>query len=1070
MKRMIQWAVHNSPAMNTLMIGLLGLGVFSMVSLRREVFPQFELEVLLVSVPYPGASPEEAERGICQKIEEAVFAIDGITKPFSVAKEGVGFLILELDTRSDPQRVLSEVRSAIDAIPSFPELAEKPEVKQITFRLPAIKVAVIGEETDDPFAEQRLRQVTEQVRSEIIQLPAVSQARIDGSRNYQIDVEISEDALKKYNLTLQGVADVLRDQNVEIPGGSVKGSTEEVLLRAKNKGLTGDHIARLPLLETKNGSILTVEDLAVVRDAFEDNPVVSSVNGQPGLVVSVERTRSEDLLSLAKDVRNYVSQTHIPGYRLQYFSDQSIDVADRIEMLLRNGIQGLLLVFLVLAVFLDLRLAFWVALGIPIAVLGAGSVLLIQDQTLNMLSLFAFLMALGIVVDDAIVIGENIYEHRQMGKPFAKAAVEGTFEVMPAVSASVTTTIIAFLPLMFVSGVMGKFIAVMPMAVIAMLVISLIEAAFILPCHLGHQNNALFRFIGVIFFPLRFLARGIHALHVIVERQLLWFIHGPYQRFLKASLNRTPIVFSTAIGMLMIAYGFKAAGIVPWVLFPKIDSRTIEARVVYPDGTPMAVTQQTAIAIEAAILECTAELQTGDTPLIHTRRQVVGKVPGTDDPAGAGGGVSGSHLGMVEIELIPVDQRSITSDTILTAWREAWNKSYADQFPGIESLTFRAQEVGPGGKPIEFKLLAPATKQGMQQLEAATEACKLKLATYQGLTDIDDDSRPGKLEFQFTLRENARVVGVTVGELARTVRAAFYGAEVMRLQRGRHEVKLMVRYPRDERRAISSINEIRIKTKDGKEYPLAELADVQIERGYSEINRMEQMRSITVVSDITSGEANAAQVTGDLQREFMPQLLETHPLVNVRWEGQQEQSRESMSSMMIGLGVAVIAMFALLTIQFRSHLQPLIILGIIPFGFVGAAVGHAAMGLEFTLFSVFGMIALTGVVVNDSIVLIDFINRALANGSNLREALVQAGLRRFRPVVLTSMTTIAGLTPIMLEHSHQAQVLVPMAVSLCFGLAFATILILLLVPAFYQVYYRFVEKTTGRPPSPRYAD
>ncbi len=1056
MRNAIAWAVRNSPAMNTLMLGLLVVGMASMVLMRREVFPQFELEIILVTVRYPGATPEEVERGICQKIEEAVHAIDGITKQLAVAREGVGFLVLELDARTEPEKVLNEIRSEVDAIPSFPELAEEPEIQQITFRIPAIKVGVIGRDTDDPDAEMRLRETAERVRDELIHLPSVSQARILGARDYQIDVEISEETLRKYGLTLQQVANILRRQNVELPGGSIKTPNEEILLRAKNKGLTGKEIERLPLLETPSGDVLLVRDLADVRDAFVDDPVISMINGRPGLVIAVERTRAEDLLALTRDVRDYLKGKQLPGYSLAYWADQSVDVADRIDMLVRNGIQGLMLVFFVLAIFLDLRLAFWVALGIPISVFGAGAVLFFQDQTLNMLSLFAFLMALGIVVDDAIVIGENIYEHRQMGKSFTQAAIDGTFEVIPAVTTSVTTTVIAFMPLLFVSGVMGKFIAVMPVAVIAMLLISLVEAAFILPCHLGHRDSLVFLILGIVLWPVRFVARWMHGLHVRADRGLVRFINGPYKRLLTRALHNTPIVYASAVGVLLVAGGFVQSGIVPWVLFPKIDSRAIAANLVYPDGTPLEVTARTAEALEEAAQRVARRLQGDNPPLVRVRHRLVGKVPGVNNPTGQAADMAGSHLATIELELIPVDTRTVTSEELLKAWRALWQKEYAARFPGVESLTFGSQELGPGGRPIEFKLLAPPTRDGVRQLELATEECKRELATYQGVTDIDDDSRPGKIEFQIRLRDSARALGVTVADIAETVRAAFYGAEAMRLQRGRHEVKLMVRYPRDERRSIAAINEVRVRTADGHEYPLPELARIDITRGYSEINRLDQQRSITIYADIVEGEANSANVIKNLEKTFVPELLEKYPLVRVRWEGQRQRSNESIGSLIRGLAIALIAMFSLLTIQFRSYLQPLIIMLIIPFGFVGAVFGHALMGLHFTLFSVFGMIALTGVVVNDSIVLIDFINRALADNMPLRTALVEAGLRRFRPVVLTSTTTVAGLTPMMLERSFQAQVLIPMAVSLCFGLVFSTALILVMVPVIYQFYGRWL--------------
>ncbi len=506
MKTLIAWATRNSPAMNTLLVGTLLLGLFCMVNMRREVFPEFELEIILVTVPYPGASPAEVEEGICQKIEEAVRSVDRIKKMTSIAGEGSGSVVIELDADvPDVQKVLNEIQSEVDRIPSFPELTEDPEVKQITLRESAIKVGVIADgEMLGAQDELSLRNVAEEVRDELLKLKEVSQANLYGARDYQIDIEISEETLRKYGLTLQQVARIVRRENIELPGGRMKTDAQEVLLRGKSKGLVGQEIARLPLVSLSNGVVLTVGDLGVVRDGFVDETALNLIDGNPAIVVSVDRTANEDLLAMVGAVKTYAASKSMPeGYTLRTWQDRSIDVRERMELLARNGLQGLILVFLVLTVFLEMRLAFWVAMGVPMAVLGACIVLYFTGETMNMLSMFAFLMALGIVVDDAIVIGENIHAHRRRGVDFNRAAIQGAYEVLPAVVASVSTTILAFAPLLYVAGIMGKFIAVMPVAVIAMLVISLIESTFILPCHLAHRENLFFKVMGFLFFFLK---------------------------------------------------------------------------------------------------------------------------------------------------------------------------------------------------------------------------------------------------------------------------------------------------------------------------------------------------------------------------------------------------------------------------------------------------------------------------------------------------------------------------------------------------------------------------------------
>jgi multidrug efflux pump subunit AcrB len=1048
MKNMIRWAIKNTPAMNMLMVAVLAVGMFSLIKMRREVFPQFDLEVVLVSVAYPGASPEEIEEGICQKIEEAVRAVDGIKKMTSVAIEGSGNVVLELrGDVQDVQKIVNEVRSEVDRIPSFPELAEDLEVQQITMRWPAIKVGVLTPPGEDSGDDLQLRAIAENVRDDLLQLPEVSQVQLLGARDYQIDIEIDEETLRKYGLTLQKLAEIVRRENLELPGGTMRGEGQNVLLRGKNKQLSGPEIARIPVVTDQAGVALTLGDLGKVKDEFTDAVMVSEVNGQSALVLGVERTSNEDLLEMTDAVRSYAENHKLPGgYSMVTWQDMSVDVKDRLNMLIKNGLMGLVLVFLVLAVFLELKLAFWVALGIPVSLLGAGGLLLFGGQTLNMLSMFAFLMALGIVVDDAIVVGENIYSHRQMGKRLIQAAVDGTVEVAPSVVASVCTTIVAFGPMLFVSGVMGKFIAVMPVAVIAMLAISLFESVFILPCHLAHRESFLFRLIGSVLFVFHFLPRVFRRLNRLTTELLERFVENVYMPVLRWSLECRWVVLAGAASLLLVAVGFVKAGIVPFIVFPKLDSNVIRAKVTFPDGTPVAVTQSATDQIEKALWELNQEMSAPETPLVRLAHRSIGSQATSDNPAKAAEAF-GSHVGNVEVQLADTTQRQITSQEIVSEWRKR-----TGEITGAESVTFGSPNFGPGGKPIEFKLLVSTPF--FHEMEEAVELCKERLRKFQGVYDVEDDSRPGKWEYQIRVRDNAKSMGVSTADLAETVRATYYGEEVMRLQRGRHEVKLMVRYPESDRKSLKEFKQLRIRTDDGQERPLIELAEVDVERGYSEINRVDQMRSITISADVEEGGENTAyDIVKELQNDFMPGLLAKFPDVRVRWEGQQEQTKESIGSLLSGTLVALLIMFFLLTLVFRSYLQPLLIFLIIPFGVIGAIFGHAIMGLPITLFSFFGLVALTGVVVNDSIVLIDFINRRVRDGVPIDEALIDAGRRRFRPVLLTTLTTVVGLLPILLETSFQAQVLIPMANSLSFGLLLATGLILILVPTTYRIYY-----------------
>ncbi|MCA9175048.1 MAG: efflux RND transporter permease subunit [Planctomycetales bacterium] len=1120
MRAITRWAIANAPAINILMIMVMLVGLASTLSMRREDFPSFDLEIILVTVPYPGATPSESEEGICQKIEESVRGIDGVNKVTSVAQEGSASVVLELDAKvRDPDRVLDEVRAEVDRIPSFPEEAEDPEVRRQTVRQPAIRVGVLGPDSNSERAEMEVREVAEQVRNLLLQKSNITQVEFLGAKDYQIDIEISEEQLRAHGLTLQQAADIVRRENRQLPAGTLRSPAQEVLLRSDNRRTVGDRIGQLPLVTNESGAVLTVADLGKVSDEFADGTLISRIDGQLAVAMSVQKTDSEDMLKIVSTVKETLATDAQmllpPGYSLTTWGDRTVEVRSRINLLLENGAQGLLLVFLLLAIFLELRLAFWVAAGIPFALLATSVYLYSTDQTLNMLSMFGFVMALGIVVDDAIVVGENVYAHRQMGRNTRDAALAGTLEVAPSVTASVSTTVIAFMPLLFVSGVMGKFMAVMPVAIIGMLLVSLVECVTILPCHLAHEDSLVFRLLGGLTKPFRWTPITLSAI-LLGTAGLWWLLGGPAGEQLAARLNEAapvppqqlrqrvlftggallllgglsyiPVIFgwinraaesaldafigrvylptlklaikhqmefiACCIAVLIVSVGVVRSGRVPFAIFPKLDGNSIQASVSFPDGTPGAVTERWMRKIEEGIQQVDERYRKEfGAGVVTTTYRIVGQQVMGQGPGGAGSASRGSHVGSVEVELQDVSLRPASSADIIREWREA-----VGPIPGAESIKFQSVNMGPGGIPIEFKLLAEARH--VDELERAVERCKERLAEEPGVFDIADDSAPGKWELRLRVKEDAIPLGIRNSDLAETVRASYYGAEVMRLQRGRHEVKLMVRYPSEERRSLTNLREIRIRTEDGIERPLTEVADVEIVRGYSEINRVDQLRSITVSADLDEKVANARQIIQGpqgLKNQFIPNVLaKEFPNVQVRWEGQQQQTSESVGSLMRGLVIAMFGMFILLVVEFKSYLQPLLVMMIIPFGLIGAIIGHGIQGIPLTMFSLFGLVALTGIVVNDSIVLIDFINHRVRAGVPVNEALLQAGQRRFRPVMLTTITTVAGLLPILLETSLQAQVLIPMATSIAFGEIFATVLVLYLMPVSYWVYASIV--------------
>ncbi len=1096
MRGIVTWSVSNLPAVNILMIAVLLVGFWSLSQLNRETFPDFDLDMVYVMVPYPGATPEEVEESICQKVEEAIRDIKGIKKVTAAASENVGTVMIEmLSSVDDPLRVWNEVDSAVGRISTFPRMAERPIVQLVKIEETIIRVGVLGPPDWSVDAQLRLREVAERVRLELLNQPGLSRVDIVGGKSYQIDVEFDENTLRSYGLTLEQVAGIIAQENFQQAGGTIRARSQEVLLRTDNKHDVGDEIAKLPLIGVQEGAKLTVGDLGNVRDEFVD--VASSISirtvageesaddsgarrtrfmpERPFLAVAVQRNPEEDLFAMIDSVKAYLTVAKVPqSYELVAWGDRSTEVRERLEMLAVNGVQGLLIVFFCLTLFLDLRLSVWVALGIPFALLGSCFVLMQNGMTLNLISSFAFIVGLGIVVDDAIVIGENVYTYRERGYSTRDAAVEGTLEVMPSVISSVLTTVIAFLPLLFVSGIMGKVMFVMPLVIISMLLISLAETMTILPAHLSHKDNLVFRLFRRVFYLFRWLFYILQWMAKHATAGMHFVIRHFYRPALIRVMQYRSIFVASCLGVLILSVGMIYGGIVPFVFFPRMDSTSIVCNLQFPNGTPEALTARWADEIEEAYWRVSERIlkETGQQVSVHSIRTIGSNMAGRGMNSGIGG--DASHMASVEIELVQSDHRSVESFHIVDSWRKE-----TGTIPGALVLTFDSAFGGPGGNPIEFKLTAPS--EFSEELEAAVAKCRQKLETYEGVFDVRDDNIPGKWEFQPVVKEFAATQGVRQADVANVLRNAYYGAEVMRLQRGRHEVKLMVRYPEEARRSLASYDELRVRIGD-VERPIGELADVQIKRGYSTINRIDQQRAITITANIDDSKITANQVIRDLKGEtvqqvtagfgagnthivqgFLPELLKEHPHVHVRWEGQREQQDESFASLEFGFAVALLGMFVLLAMEFKSYTQPLIILTVIPFAGVVVVLGHWLFGMQLTFTGVFGLVALSGIVINDAIILIDFANRLVRDeGMPVYEACIETGVRRFRPVMLTTVTTVGGLMPICFETSFQAKMVMPMAFTMSVGCTGATILTLFLVPVLYSLYAEFTQYMTAK--------
>ncbi len=1025
----IAWMARNHVAANLLMAFLMVAGAMSLLRTRQEIFPEIDLGMISISVPYPGATPEEVEEAICTRIEERISSVDGIKSIASTASEGMGTVTVELSRGADAARVLDEIKSEVDRITTFPEEAEEPVVTELSNRRQVINLVVYG---DAP--ERTLKVLAERVRNDLTALPNISQVWVSGVRDYQIAVEVPEEALQRHGLTLGRVADAIRRSSLDLPAGSIKTEGGEIIVRSKGQRYTGREFEGIEVIARPDGSRVRLGDIARVRDAFdEDARMVTRFDGRPAVLLQVFRVGTQDAIDVADTVKRYIRdhRADMPdGVELGVWKDRSRVLKGRRDLLIRNAKIGLVLVFACLTLFLDLRLAFWVTMGIPVSFLGALWLIPGFGTTINMISLFAFIICLGIVVDDAIVVGEAMYGFYEKGLPAPRAAVLGARRMARPVTFSVLTTIAAFVPLLFVEGTMGKFMGVIPVVVISVLAMSLIESMFVLPAHLASIRGLHHRHHDRRAWPLERLRRGF-------GRLLGWFVAGPYRWLLAKALAWRYLTAAVFVAVLVLTLGWLGAGRIKFVFLPKVESDTVRARVTMPRGTSLEETAAVVDRIEAAAERLREEMNGGGRPLIQHVFALAGGHTAAGGPMG--GGAGGTHLGTVEIQLLPSEERTVPAARVAARWREL-----VGPVPGAESVTFTSA-LFSAGEPILVRL----SGERFDTLEEAAARVKEELSRYPGVTDISDSFRKGKLELRLSLKPAARTLGLTLADLARQVRHGYYGDEAQRIQRGRDEVKVMVRYPAAERRSLAALEAIRIRTPSGAEVPFAQVARAELRRGYATIRREDRRRVVDVSADVDEDVTNAQEVIQDLERSFLPRLMADYPGLGYSFEGREQARRESLAGLWQGFAVALLAIYALIAIPFGSYLQPLIVMSAIPFGIVGALWGHVLMGLPLTILSVFGIVALSGVVVNDSLVMVDYVNRAREEGAGIREAVVGAGTRRFRPILLTTLTTFFGLLPMILEKSVQAQFLIPMAVSLGFGVVAATAITLLLVPCSY---------------------
>ncbi len=1033
MRRLVAAFARNLVFANILLVTIVFSGFVGTQMMVREMFPQMSLDILLVTVPYPGADPAEVEEGISRKIEEGIEGIEGIKRYTTHSSENASVCVVECKEDYDVVLIKERVRNAIDSISTFPLDSEPPIIQELAHQSEVMFLALWGDLPDKTIKEE-----AERIKDELQALPELSVVQIFGANEYEIAIELSKERLRKYGLTFDQVAGLIRANNLNFPGGVVRGKGEEFRLRTLERKYTGKEFADIVLLSGPQGEIVTLDRVATIKDGFVEDSVMTEFNGKPCVLLRLLNTPEEDAIVISAAIRKWAEQKEkqLPeGVNISVMTDMSRFIQARIRLLVRNGLIGLTLVFILLWLFLDWRLSFWAAMGIPISLAGALAIMMVWGHSINMINLFGLIMVLGIIVDDAIVVGEAIFVHRKNGAPPLVAAVNGVCEVGLPVVAAVTTTIVAFIPMLFVGGIMGKFIAVLPIAVMGALAISLIECLILLPAHLNHlpDPNAKIDEGRPWKRRARKTRRGI-------SHGMEWFVEHMYMPFVEKVVRWRYISVAVAITVLLLTIGIWQGGIIKYEMFPTMDGDQLTATVVFPEGTPLE-TSMAAVELMRDSLDRVAARHpsnTGDTIIANTFAMKGASIPDRDF------GRFGPQYGAVRAELIDATDRSIHSKDIAVEWEEEIGK-----IPGAISLSIMGMQTGPPGASLEIW----AQGEDMTQILAASNETLEELRKLEGLYQLRSDYRPGKRELRFKLKPEARSLGLTVADLARQVRAGYYGEEAMRIQRGRNDIRVKVRYTAAERRDLAELDEVRIRTPQGFDVPLLSVADVTFADGYSTIIRTNGFRRVAVKTEVNADIANTQEVLDELHASFFPGLLERYPGISIAIEGSQKENSQALGSLRVGFPLALLGIFVIIATIFRSYVQPFVIMATVPFGVVGAIYGHLIMGFvkggryDLTMMSIFGIVALAGVVVNDAIVLIECINNMIADGVPFFEAIKRGGARRFRAIFLTTVSTVGGLMPMIVERDMQAQFLIPMAVSIAAGVAFATLLTLLLIPS-----------------------
>ncbi len=1008
--------IGNKVLANLLMAGVLATGVLATYGIRRESNPEVDLRIIEVFMSYPGADPEEVEEAITEKIAAAVDGLRGVKRYHTDSREGASIVGIEVADGYETADVKNRVENAIDAIDTFPDRAERPRVYEETNEDSVSLMFVWGD-----IPERQLKELATEVRGELQALPEVSIAEMFSTRDYEITVDVSEEALQQHGLTLGEVSDAIRRSSLNLSAGSLKLEAEEVRIRTLGRRYTAPEFESVVIKALPSGDIVTLGHIARVRDTFEEGERFSLFNGHPCAVIDIDRGPGEDMLEISDALDRYVAakSSELPaGAHLSRAFDDSAFVRDQIGMLTSNGVQGLVLILLFLGLFLEPRLALWVGMGIPISLAGSMFVMWTMGWTLNQISLIGMILVLGILVDDSVVIGEAIFAHRRKGEAPLEACVNGVREVALAVIASVSTTMIAFTPMLLIGGIMGQFVRQLPIVVITALLVSLAECFLLFPAHLTYPLQEDAKKIG----PLRRAQRRVAG-------SLETFVEKVYAPIIERCVRHRYVTLCGGITLLLLTIGLVAGGIVPITMWPPSEGDNIDASVEFAPGTPESVVRDAVIAMEAALgrVEARVETKSGAPLVKHVYTRAYDEMP----------------LGEVHVELLGTEERGLRVHDLMLAWEKE-----AGKIPGAIATTFKGATIGAGdGRDVGVTLQG----KNIASLREAAAELKAKFATYEGLYQIDDNFRPGKSELQVKLKSGAEHLGLSLDAVSRQLYAAYQGEEALTLLRGREEVKVRVRLPREQREQLSDFAKLRIRTPSGHDVPLASVADVTLAEGVTAISGIDGVRGITVSAVADRERANPSEINAEIIDVYLPELLQRHPGVTWSLSVMDEDNRRMLADLRTYTILSLLAIFVVLCTTFHSYIQPVLIMFIIPFGFSGAVLGHMFLGIPLSFLSLAGLVALSGIIVNDSIVLIERANAYLAEGMPFQQAICAAGRRRFRAIFLTSATTVIGLGPMVLETNLMAQVVAPMGVSVGAGLAVGMLLTLLLMPALFAI-------------------